>query len=147
MPAADTGGVGRYGFMVGILGAVVALALFAWRLSAVADAMKTLPAGTHGSPGSVVEWAGAAGGPLAQADQAGALARVQQAVVVAEVYAAERGTYADLTTEALRELDPTLDPSVAVVGATDAAYCVEAGYGSSAAHATGPGLLAPGPCP
>lgn len=81
------------------------------------------------------------------ATRLGALARAQAAASSMESLAAARGSYAGATAALLRGLDPTLDPSVTVVLATDDRYCVQAGLGDAIAHVAGPGGVAEaGPC-
>jgi hypothetical protein len=96
-------------------------------------------------PGDIAQ---ALTGPVGEAQSTASIARVQQAATAMEAFAATSGTYAGATPELLRQIDPTLDPSVTVVSATEQGYCVQAGLGNSAAHVTRPGGLAEaGPCP
>ncbi|MFN8186727.1 MAG: hypothetical protein U0R69_06595 [Gaiellales bacterium] len=140
---ADTYGMGRAGFFVAIIGAVIGLCLMAWRLSAVVEAREAVgaPAGGATTVGLV------SGDPVEQASRVAATARVQQAMIVAESYAAENGTYAGISTETLHVLDTTLDATVVVAFANDSGYCVQAGSGTAVVHSTGPAQPpADGPC-
>ncbi len=86
--------------------------------------------------------------PIGEASRVAAFARVQAAATALEQLAARTGTYAGATVDALREVIPSLDPSVAVVTANDAGYCVQAGVGDAVAHVAGPGgAPGAGPCP
>jgi hypothetical protein len=127
----------RASFFILIVGMVVGLALTAWRLSAAQDALDEARGGDTES---------SAIGPIAQAEQTAAMALAQQAAAAAEAYAAQQGTYAGLTSETLRFVDPAIDASVVVASAGDAGYCVQATYGGATAHATGPALAESGPC-
>jgi hypothetical protein len=128
----------RYGFFVGITGAVVGLCLMAWRVSVATDALESLP--DTPSP--------AAADPVGMAQNAAAVARLQQASTVANVYLAENGTLEGFTAETLRQLDPTIPASVVLAWTAPADACFQTGDGAATVHvvvaAGGPPLA--GPC-
>lgn len=133
-PGADTAGM-RVAHLA-VLVAALAIAAGAWLWFTHSDSVV--------SPEEAVE---ALTGPIGEAESTAAIARALAAAAAIESFAAENGTYAGVTPEALRRIDPTLDPSVVVI-ASDLGYCVQAGVGDAAAHVTGPGGLAQaGPCP
>jgi hypothetical protein len=127
--------------VVWMVGVVAGLLLLGWRMSAMRDTTKALAEAQQelGSVGEAIQ------GAIGDASQAGALASVQRAAALLEATAAQQGTYAGITTEALRALDPALDPTVVVVYSTDGGYCVQAGRDLALAHSTGAGPV-PGPC-
>jgi hypothetical protein len=139
---------GRYGIFVSMVGAVVGLSLLAWRLTAVQDARETLPPLAGAAPAEI--FAGAAYGEslVAQAQTAALHARLVQASTVANVYAAQVGSFEGLTTAALREIDPALDPSITIGWATTTEVCLEATSGEGTVHTLTSvgGLPAAGPC-
>jgi hypothetical protein len=128
----------RYGFFVGIIGAVVGLCLMAWRLSAATEALDQLP---HAASQAV-------SAPIGKAEAALATARLQQAWTAANVYLAQNGTLDGFTEETLRRLDPTLDASVVLAWTAPADACFQTGQGAEAVHVqvstSGPPLA--GPC-
>jgi hypothetical protein len=136
--------VGRAAFFIAIVGALVGLCPMAWRLAAVVDAREAV-AGTTGAATTVDP---PTGDPAGQTGRTAALAAVQQAVIVAESFAAETGGYGGLSTETLHVLDTTLDASVVVATASETGYCVQAGSGTATVHSTGLGRSpVDGPCP
>jgi hypothetical protein len=142
--AADNRTVGRAAFFIAIIGALVGLCLMAWRLAAVVDAREA----AAGTTGAATTAGLVTGDPVGQASRTAALAGVQQAVIVAESYAAETGGYGGLSTETIHVLDTTLDASVVVATASETGYCIEAGSGTAAVHSTGLGSPpVDGPCP
>lgn len=139
---ADTEFVSRVGFFVSILAAVAGLCFMAWRLSAAVEAREAVGSSSGGAATALI-----AGNPLEEANRLAATARVQQAVIVAESYAAQNGTYTGVSTEALHVFDPSLDESVEVAFASEAGYCVQAASGSIVMHSTEPGQpAADSPC-
>lgn len=132
----------RVGFFALIISLVAGLCLTAWRLSLAIDA------GEAGTAAGTSATASAAAGPLEMVNRAAATARVQQAAIVAESYAARNGSYAGVSTESLHVLDPTIDQSVVVTWASESGYCVQAAAGNVVAHAVGPVRTSTdGPCP
>ena len=133
----------RVGFFLSIIVAVVGLCLMAWRLSAATDAREAVADTSGGTTTAAL----ASDGPIDQANRTVAIARIEQAVSLAESYATQNGSYAGVSTEVLHVLDPSLDVSVVVVSASNAGYCIQAASGLAVVHAAGPGEPpADGPC-
>jgi hypothetical protein len=138
--------MGRYGIFMMMIASVVALILGAWRLSVVVEARDSAASATP-KPGSIVG-SGGENGPIAQAEATALQARLAQAAQASSVFFSQTGSYAGLSTDALRQIDPALDPAIAVAWATDADYCVQTGEGSLSAHLQGStNTPQAGPCP
>ena len=122
--------IGRYGVFFVLLAAVLALLLGAWRLSAHVGTGEQVQSEAPASA-DVVD---ASADPIDQAQAVALQARLTQAAQAGNVYFAQNGTFAGLTVDAMRAVDPTVDPGLAVIwaGATD--YCVQAGQGAQIAH-------------
>jgi hypothetical protein len=136
--------VGRYSVFVILISGVVALSLGAWRLSAFVDAKEQIDEATAGAGGLV----DASASPIEQAQAVALQARLVQAVQAGNVYFAQSGTFAGLSADAMRAIDPALDPTVVVAWATPADYCVQVSEGTASAHLqAAQGTPAAGPCP
>ena len=138
---AEIARVGRFGFFIAIIGAVLAVAVFGWRATIAKHTVERVQHGATAVKQAAVN-------VVDRAELTAAKARADAAATAVEAFRAERGRLTGVTAQELRAFDPALvDSSVVVVRATETAYCVQAGYGSAVAHATGPGQAAEGPCP
>jgi hypothetical protein len=73
-------------------------------------------------------------------------ANTQEAATAAAGYLAEHGSYDGMTTDAIRLLDPALDPSLTVTS-SGTGYCVQTVVRGVTASLRGPGgTPAAGPC-
>ena len=122
--------IGRYGVFFVMLAAVLALMLGAWKLSAYVDDKEQVESDAP-APADVVD---ASAGPIEQAQAVALQARLTQAAQAGNVYYAQNGTFAGLTVDAMRAVDPTVDPGLAVIWAAATDYCVQAGQGAQIAH-------------
>jgi hypothetical protein len=136
--------IGRYSVFVILLSGVVALSLGAWRLSAFVDAKEQIDSATSDAGGPE----DASSGPIAQAQAVALQARLVQAVQAGNVYFTQNGTFAGLSADAMRAIDPALDPTVVVTWSTPADYCMQVSEGTASAHLqASQGTPQTGPCP
>jgi hypothetical protein len=122
--------IGRYGVFFVLFAGVLALFLGAWRLSAHTDTGERVESEAPASA-DVVD---ASANPVDQAQAVALQARLTQAAQAGNVYYAQNGTFAGLTVDAMRAVDPTVDPGLAVVWAGVTDYCVQAAQGAQIAH-------------
>src|SRR5215210_500286 len=109
-----------------VVGALVLVALFAaarWVSGRSDDASKAVV-------GSITT-------PIDRAARAEAEANVRSAMSAAQLYFAENGTYAGISTPALRAIDAGLSPTVQVFPAAGG-YCLTATVRTATVHNAGP---------
>jgi hypothetical protein len=136
--------IGRYSVFVVLISGVVALSLGAWRLSAFVEAKEQIDEATSDAGGLVDPSAS----PIEQAQAVALQARLVQAAQAGNVYFAQSGTFAGLSADAMRALDPALDPTVVVAWSTPTDYCVQVSEGTTSAHLQASrGSPETGPCP
>jgi hypothetical protein len=136
--------VGRYGVFLVMLTGVLALMLGAWRLSTSLDEGKQ-DESEASAPTNVVD---ASAGPVEQAQGVALEARLTQAAQAGTVVLAQTGTLAGLSVDALRAVDPTVDPALVVAWSTPTDYCIQASQGPQSAHLQAARRTPePGPCP
>ena len=87
------------------------------------------------------------GALVGRADTAASAAGLRGAAAAIELYRIDHGTYAGATTAALVQYDRSVDPTVRLVRADDAGYCLETGTGTAVSSLRGPGgAVASGSC-
>lgn len=71
---------------------------------------------------------------------------VQDGSTAMAAYFADTGSYAGVTTDSLRRMQPGLSPTVSVSATADG-YCIQSVVDGATASVRGPGSAAPGPGP
>jgi hypothetical protein len=122
--------IGRYSVFLILISGVVALSLGAWRLSAFVDVKEQIDEATADADGLVDSSAS----PIEQAQAVALQARLVQAVQAGNVYFAQNGTFAGLSADTMRAIDPDLDAAVVVAWSTPTDYCVQVSEGTMNAH-------------